>query len=105
MRHASPYGLRDQLSSIKTYYSSYLCSISNIKSFFLRIIKKNFSFTFHLNKIYNYETFMINKTQTSMNKFANATPHSPEGAAQRSIKWAGNTFRGLRGSAMGKETT
>jgi len=46
---------------------------------------------------------MIRKTQTSMNKFANATPRSPEGAAQRSIKWAGKPFRGLRGSAMEKE--
>jgi len=48
---------------------------------------------------------MIRKTQTSMNTFANATPHSPEGAAQRSIKWDSNPFRGLRGSAMEKEIT
>jgi len=48
---------------------------------------------------------MIKKSQTSMNKFANATPRSPEGAAQRSMKWAGNPFRGLRGSAMEKEIT
>jgi len=52
-----------------------------------------------------YETFMIRKTQTSMNTFANATPRYPEGAAQRSIKWAGNPSIGLRGSAMGKEIT
>jgi len=60
-----------------------------------------------------YETSMIRKTQTSMNTFTNATPRAPEGAAQRSIKWAGNPFRqriehveiGLMGSAMGKEIT
>jgi len=59
----------------------------------------------------SYETSMINKSQTSMNTFANATPRSPEGAAQRSIKWACNPSMqriepveiGLRGSAMGKE--
>jgi len=28
-----------------------------------------------------------------MNTFANATPRAHEGAAQRSIKWAGNLFR------------
>jgi hypothetical protein len=39
-----------------------------------------------------------------MNKFANATPRSPEGAAQRSMKWAGNPFRGFRGSAKEKKS-
>lgn len=38
-----------------------------------------------------------------MNKFANATPRSPEGAAQRSIMRAGNPSMGLRGSAKAKQ--
>jgi len=64
-----------------------------------------------LQKSFFYETSMINKSQTRMNKFANATPQSHEGAVQSSIKWAGNPSMqriepveiGLRGSAMEKQ--
>jgi len=44
---------------------------------------------------------MIRKTQPSMNTFANATPRSPEGAAQRSIKWGGNPLGNVLSSSTG----